>query len=519
MKKKLGAARNGLRNVHWDKLNSTEGTIWGDNVVGSMPIDELFEDVGEEFKSVTKEKTTTGTKKKKEAGEKIITDGKRIQNISIMMSKLSGHGTRSLSQIANAVLSLNAPGGAFQLTDDEISGLNKAVPTGEELKKVKAFRDAGKPTTGMTPADLLILELAGVPNLKQRLSAMAFRMHMPSTTAEIEASLFTIEGAIAEVRGSSKLKQLLGTMLGVGNKINAGTRKGDAAGIKMSSLLKMCTVKTNSGYTLLEYIVMKIEDRFPEMLELSTDFAKVELAKRIPTTNISEDMAKIRMGLTQTKNGIKQSSAKGDATFEAAMGAFAAEAEETKKKLEERIKKMEGSFKELCAFLGENPPPKTKSDELFSMISRFVGQFKQATTQYKEKSARKAKKAEREAMNSAMKSKIKGGGGKSTSAKKSGNSGPPPSLATKPSRGPPALSKAAPAGPRGTPKPAVPRPPGVRGPPRGVGGRGVPKPPPGVKAPGSVTPGVPRGEFGVQLNNRHFCDSSSIMFSFHTTIH
>ena len=45
---------------------------------------------------------------------------------------------------------------------------------------------------------------------------------MPKTTEDIESALYTIEGAIAEVRGSSKFKQLLGTMLGVGNKINAG---------------------------------------------------------------------------------------------------------------------------------------------------------------------------------------------------------------------------------------------------------------------------------------------------------
>ena len=325
----------------------------------------------------------------------------------------------------------------------------------------------------MTPADLLILELANVPNLKQRLSAMAFRMHMPKTT-EDPKPLHTIEGAIAEVRGSSKFKQLLGTMLGVGNKINAGTRKGDAAGIKMSSLLKMCTVKTNSGYTLLEYIVMKIQDRFPEMLKLSSDFAKVELAKRIPTTNISEDMAKIRMGLTQTKNGIKQSKDKGDDTFEASMGEFAAEAESTKKKLEERIKKMENSFKELCAFLGESPPPKTKSDELFSTISRFVGQFKTATTKYKRR----------------------GGKAKGTEGCSQGsNEGQtkrcywrlPPSLATNNPRPPASKAQG-----RGLPKPPVPKPPGVRGPPEVLLVRGAPRPPPGVKAPGSVAPGAPR---------------------------
>ena len=131
----MGAARNGLRNVHWDKLSNTEGTIWGDNVVSSIPVDELFEDIGEEFKTSYKSEERSGSEKEKGHGEKIITDGKRVQNISIMMSKLSGHGTRSLSQIAEAVRTLNAPGGAFQLTEEEIAGLNKAVPTGEELKR------------------------------------------------------------------------------------------------------------------------------------------------------------------------------------------------------------------------------------------------------------------------------------------------------------------------------------------------------------------------------------------------
>ena len=49
-------------------------------------------------------------------------------------------------------------------------------------------------------------------------------------------------------------------MLAVGNQINKGTRKGDAEGITLSSLMKMSQTKTNSGYTLLEYIVMKVEE-------------------------------------------------------------------------------------------------------------------------------------------------------------------------------------------------------------------------------------------------------------------
>ena len=138
---------------------------------------------------------------------------------------------------------------------------------------------------------------------------------------------------------------------------------------------------------------------------------------------------------------------------------------------------MENSFKELCAFLGESPPPKTKSDELFSTISRFVGQFKTATTKYKEKSERKAKAAQRDAAKAAMKVKLKDATGDS-----------PPSLATNNPRPPASKAQG-----RGLPKPPVPKPPGVRGPPRGAsGGRGAPRLPPGVKAPGSVAPGAPR---------------------------
>ena len=66
--------------------------------------------------------------------------------------------------------------------------------------------------------------------------------------------------ATNEVKKSKKFKTLLRIMLAVGNQINKGTRKGDAEGITLSSLMKMSQTKTNSGYTLLEYIVMKVEE-------------------------------------------------------------------------------------------------------------------------------------------------------------------------------------------------------------------------------------------------------------------
>ena len=199
---------------------------------------------------------------------------------------------------------------------------------------------------------------------------------------------------------------------------------------------------------------------YPDLLNLHLDFENVEKAKRIPSSNIQEDMAKIRKGLTQTKSGIKSATEKGDSSFGAAMGDFAAKAEETKGRLEGRIKEMDAAFKVVCQFLGEKPPPKTKSDELFGSLSRFIAVWKSSVKSYKEKSLRKAKSEKRDAEKagkSAMKMKLsegEGGGGK-VKAKPRG-----PPMALKIGRGPGRGSARPPAG-RGPPR-AAPQPPGVK---------------------------------------------------------
>ena len=199
---------------------------------------------------------------------------------------------------------------------------------------------------------------------------------------------------------------------------------------------------------------------YPDLLNLHLDFENVEKAKRIPSSNIQEDMAKIRKGLTQTKSGIKSATEKGDSSFGAAMGDFAAKAEETKGRLEGRIKEMDAAFKVVCQFLGEKPPPKTKSDELFGSLSRFIAVWKSSVKSYKEKSLRKAKSEKRDAEKagkSAMKMKLSDEGAGPVKAKAKPR-GPPAAL--KIGRGPGRGSARPPAG-RGPPR-AAPQPPGVK---------------------------------------------------------
>lgn len=60
-----------------------------------------------------------------------------------------------------------------------------------------------------------------------------------SATAAVEC----VERACEQIRGSAHLAEVLRAVLATGNTLNAGTHRGQAAGIKLESLLKLADVK------------------------------------------------------------------------------------------------------------------------------------------------------------------------------------------------------------------------------------------------------------------------------------
>lgn len=60
-----------------------------------------------------------------------------------------------------------------------------------------------------------------------------------SATAAVEC----VERACEQIRGSAHLAEVLRAVLATGNMLNAGTHRGQAAGIKLESLLKLADVK------------------------------------------------------------------------------------------------------------------------------------------------------------------------------------------------------------------------------------------------------------------------------------
>ncbi|GAB4834832.1 Formin-like protein 3 [Ancistrocladus abbreviatus] len=113
----------------------------------------------------------------------------------------------------NAVLALDSS----TLDIDQVENLTKFCPTKEEMELLKGM--LGK-------CEQFFLELMKVPRVELKLRVFAFKINFSSQVNDLRCNLNTINDASREVRESVKLRQVMQTILTLGNALNQGTTRG-----------------------------------------------------------------------------------------------------------------------------------------------------------------------------------------------------------------------------------------------------------------------------------------------------
>jgi hypothetical protein len=75
---------------------------------------------------------------------------------------------------------------------------------------------------------------------------MVFRRKFDMLLGEVMPDLGIIRSAAIEVRESERLKDVLGVVLTVGNALNGGTFRGNAAGFQLEALAKVSCFLTRT---------------------------------------------------------------------------------------------------------------------------------------------------------------------------------------------------------------------------------------------------------------------------------
>lgn len=186
--------------------------------------------------------TSAGT-----AAQICLLDSRRSQNIAIVLRSLA----LSRQDILDALLDGRG------LSTETLEKLSRLAPTKEEEDMIRDF--SGNPSKLADAESFLFHLLRAVPSPFARLHAMLFRANYGPDVAHFKESLLTLELACKELRKRGLFLKLLEAVLKAGNRMNAGTARGNAQAFNLKALCKLSDVKSTDGTTtLLHFVVQEV---------------------------------------------------------------------------------------------------------------------------------------------------------------------------------------------------------------------------------------------------------------------
>ncbi|KAB5537299.1 hypothetical protein DKX38_014832 [Salix brachista] len=243
-----------LKPLHWDKVNKNAGQsmVWDKIDGGSFRVDDdlmeaLFGFVATNRKSPKRDSNSSNSKNllSNSPAQIVILDARKSQNMAIVLKSLAVSRIELLDALTNGQ----------GLSVDTLEKLMRIAPTKEEESQILAFRGD---TTRLADAESFLYHLLkAVPSAFSRFDAMLFRSNYDAEILHFKESLQILESGCKELRNRGLFIKLLEAILKAGNRMNAGTSRGNAQAFKLTSLGKLSDVKSMDGKTTLLHFVVE----------------------------------------------------------------------------------------------------------------------------------------------------------------------------------------------------------------------------------------------------------------------
>ncbi|KAF4352557.1 hypothetical protein F8388_012253 [Cannabis sativa] len=250
------AGQTKLKPLHWDKVTADvdHSTVWDEINDGSLRFDdELMENLfgysttntqsyerSNLFSAFSKMNSGPPT-------QIFLLDPRKSQNTAIVL--------RSLAISRREILDALTEGQGQELATDTLEKLTKISPTQEEVAKILQF--SGNPSRLADAESFLYHILKVVPSAFTRFDAMLFKANYDPEILQFKESLQTLELGCKELRARGLFLKLLEAILKAGNRMNAGTARGNAQGFNLNALKKLSDIRSNDGKTTLLHFVVE----------------------------------------------------------------------------------------------------------------------------------------------------------------------------------------------------------------------------------------------------------------------
>ncbi|XP_021908491.1 formin-like protein 4 [Carica papaya] len=179
------------------------------------------------------------------SAQTFILDPRKSQNTAIVLKSLG----MSRQEIINVLIE------GSDTDADTLEKLTRIAPTKEEETLIVDFE--GDPRRLADAESFLYHLLKAIPSAFARLDAMVFRMNYDFEILHLKESLQILELGCRELRTRGLFMKLLEAILKAGNRMNAGTSRGNAQAFNLNALRKLSDVKSIDGKTTLLHFVVE----------------------------------------------------------------------------------------------------------------------------------------------------------------------------------------------------------------------------------------------------------------------
>ncbi|KAL9240899.1 hypothetical protein vseg_015067 [Gypsophila vaccaria] len=392
-----------LKPLHWEKVNVVNrdhSMVWDKLDGGSFQyngdmMEALFGTVAANRKS-PKDGSSDGVNKTatNPAAKIFILDSRRSQNIAIIIRSL-GISRREL---------VDGLSEGKDLSLEIIEKLTRMAPTTEEKVQILAFD--GQVDRLADAESFLYHLLKALPSAFTRVDALLFRHTYGSEIQQVKEILQTLDAACTELRNRGVFLKLLEAILKAGNRLNAGTTRGDAKAFNLTALRKLSDYKSSDGKTtLLHFVVHEVvrnEGRRcvvnrNSSLNRSNSQKNPTLSKNPSESNAKEEQEReflklglpVVGGLSSEFTNVKKAATFDYDTFSSTISSLVARIAETRELvLQCEADGKEGEFtKEMKEFLGASEVEMKDVKEEETRVMEFV----KKTTRYYQSGAFKDK--------------------------------------------------------------------------------------------------------------------------------
>ncbi|ETO17333.1 diaphanous like protein, partial [Reticulomyxa filosa] len=226
-----------LKGVHWSTVEYESEdelpTVWESvhkDVARSICLDK--HEIQDLFQfndpSVPVETLTHKPSVKKETTIQLL-DAKRSFNVSVGLSRMN----RSDKELFRAIVEMDETA----LNPESIEKLIPFMPTNQELSLLRNFKGD---VSRLNRPEKFFLQFIGLNDVGDRLNLWLFYTSFKDLVSNVSTKIDLVCKTLHRIKNSQSLKNILATILSIGNFINYGTNRGKAFGFKLSSIDVVC---------------------------------------------------------------------------------------------------------------------------------------------------------------------------------------------------------------------------------------------------------------------------------------